>query len=96
MPKHVRRIGRIGTASRVLVGLGLLYLALADGLTWDLTWGEAVFGVAVFPAVMVAIGLAARRFAGRPVHGPRPPRRRRRGGARRRPDRVAAVETAAG
>lgn len=68
MEKHMRRIGRIGTASRVVVGLGLLYLALADGLSWGLTWREAVLGLAVFPAVMVAIGLAARRFAGRPVH----------------------------
>lgn len=34
MEKHMRTIGRIGTASRVVVGLGLLYLALADGLSW--------------------------------------------------------------
>jgi hypothetical protein len=68
MPKHMRRIGTIGTASRVVVGLGLLYLALLDGLSWGLTWREAVLGLALFPAVMVAIGLAARRFAGRPVH----------------------------
>jgi hypothetical protein len=68
MQKHMRRIGTIGTASRVLVGLGLLYLALADGLTWDLNWHEAALGLVGFPAVMVALGLAARRFAGRPVH----------------------------
>jgi hypothetical protein len=63
-----RRIGTIGTASRVLVGLGLLHLALADGLSWGLAWHEAVLGLVGFPAVMVALGLAARRFAGRPVH----------------------------
>jgi hypothetical protein len=68
MQKQMRRIGTIGTASRIMVGLGLLYLALADGLSWGLTWREAVLGLAVFPAVMVAIGLGARRLAGRPVH----------------------------
>ena len=68
MEKQRRRIGTIGTTSRVLVGLGLLYLALADGLSWGLTWREAALGLVGFPAVMVAIGLAGRRFAGRPVH----------------------------
>ena len=68
MQKHMRRIGTIGTASRVLVGLGLLYLALADGLAWGLAWHEALLGLVAFPAAMVALGLAARRFAGRPVH----------------------------
>ena len=63
-----RRIGTIGTTSRVLVGLGLLYLALADGLSWGLAWREAALGLLGFPAVMVALGLAARRFARRPVH----------------------------
>jgi hypothetical protein len=36
MPKHMRRIGTIGTASCVVVALGLLYLALADGLSCGL------------------------------------------------------------
>lgn len=67
MQKQIRRIGTIGTTSRVLVGLGLLYLALADGLSWGLTGREASLGLVGFPAVMVALGLAARRFAGRPV-----------------------------
>src|ERR671918_3116276 len=64
---RVRRIGTIGTTSRVLVGLGLLYLALADGLSWGLSWREAGLGLVGFPAAMVALGLAARRFAGRPI-----------------------------
>lgn len=67
MQKQIRRIGTIGTASRIAVGFGLLYLALADGLSWGLTWREAGLGLVGFPAVMVALGLAARRFAGRPV-----------------------------
>jgi hypothetical protein len=64
-----RRIGRAGTISRVIVGLGLLYLALTHGgLSWRLTWYDAVLGLIVFPAVMVMAGLAARRFAGRAIH----------------------------
>jgi hypothetical protein len=54
--------------SRVLVGVGLLYLALADGGSWGLAWHEALLGLVAFPAIMLAVGLAARRFAGRPVH----------------------------
>ena len=67
MQKQLRRIGTIGTASRVVVGLGLLYFALADRLSWGLSWHEAALGLVAFPAVMVALGLAARYFAGRPV-----------------------------
>ena len=64
-----RRIGRVGTISRVIVGLGLVYLALTHGgLSWRLTWHDAVLGLIVLPAVMIAIGLTARRFAGRAVH----------------------------
>ena len=64
-----RRIGRAGTISRVLVGLGLLYLALTHGgPSWRLTWYDAVLGLIVLPAVMVVAGLAARRFADRAVH----------------------------
>jgi hypothetical protein len=49
MQRHTRRIGTIGTTSRVLVGLRLLYLALADGLSWGLTWREALLGLVGFP-----------------------------------------------
>jgi len=62
-----RRIGTIGTAVRVLAGLSLLFGALADGLAWGLAWHSAVLGLVAFPAVMVGVGLAARRFAGGPV-----------------------------
>ena len=85
-----RRIGRAGTISRVIVALGLLYLALTHsgaligfkrpgsatyhltftsrGLSWGLTWYDAVLGLVVFPALMVVIGLAARRFSGPAIH----------------------------
>ena len=61
----MRRIGPIGTASRALAGLALLYLALSDGgrLSWDLRWYELALGLGALPAMMLGIGLAARRFA---------------------------------
>jgi hypothetical protein len=55
-----RRIGPLGTAVRVAGGLGLLHLAGADGLSWDVHWYEPVIGLAVLPAVMLAVGLVAR------------------------------------
>src|SRR6516165_10106928 len=70
-----RRIGRAGTISRVIVALGLLYLALTHsgaligfkrpgsatyhltftsrGLSWGLTWYDAVLGLVVFPALIL-------------------------------------------
>jgi hypothetical protein len=80
MNTATRRIGSIGTASRVIVALGLLYLALTNGgglvyltlpngwLFWGLAWYEAVLGLIVLPGVMVGAGAAARHFVGRPVH----------------------------
>jgi hypothetical protein len=64
-----RRIGPIGSASRVLAGLALLYLAVSDGgrLSWDLRWYEVAIGLVVLPAVLVAIGLAGSRFVGSSV-----------------------------
>ena len=64
-----RRIGPIGTASRVLAGLALLYLALSDGghLSWNLRWYELALGLGVLPAVMLGVGLAAGRFGSGPV-----------------------------
>ena len=35
-----RRIGPIGTAVRIAGGLGLLYLAGADGLSWNVQWSK--------------------------------------------------------
>jgi hypothetical protein len=56
-----RRIGPIGTVVRIAGGLGLLYLAGADGLSWDLEWYDPIIGLAVLPAIMLAMGLAALR-----------------------------------
>src|ERR687892_1383241 len=67
--KTMRRIGPIGTASRVLAGFALLYLALSDGgrLSWDLRWHEVALGLGVLPAVLLGVGLAASRFGSGPV-----------------------------
>jgi hypothetical protein len=35
--------------------------------SWDLRWYELALGLGLFPAVMLGVGLAARRFAAAPV-----------------------------
>ena len=66
--KTQRRIGPIGTTSRVLAGLGLLYLALSDGgLSWGLRWYDVALGLVALPAVVLGVGLAASRFGNGPV-----------------------------
>ena len=62
-----RRIGPMGTAVRIAAGLALLYVAGADGLSWDLQWYEPVIGLAVLPAIMLAVGLVARRHKTGPL-----------------------------
>ena len=65
-----RRIGRFGTVARVLVGVALLVLAFADQ-PHEWVWGvepyELALGLGVFPAVMVGIGLLARRYSDGPL-----------------------------
>ena len=68
MQGSARRIGPVGTSFRALFGLGFLYFGLFDGVfTWGLAWWEAVVGLILFPALMVSIGLAAKRFADGPL-----------------------------
>lgn len=63
-----RRIGPVGTASRALVGLALLYLAGgAGGLSWTIAWWDPLVGLVGLPAISVGLGLAARRYAEGPV-----------------------------
>jgi hypothetical protein len=68
MRLKTRRIGPIGTTTRVLAAAGLLYLALFDGGRWGLEWYDAAVGLGVLPAAAIAFGLAARRYARGPVH----------------------------
>jgi hypothetical protein len=64
-----REIGPIGTALRIAVGVGLLYLAGAiDGGSWDVSWFDPLVGFVGLPGVMVILGLSARRYAGGPIH----------------------------
>jgi class 3 adenylate cyclase len=70
MTEKTRRVGPIGRALRVVTGLTFIYLALADE-DWKPAWGvelyEAVLGLVVFPAVMLAIVLVARRRSDAPL-----------------------------
>jgi hypothetical protein len=69
MTKQRREIGPIGTVSRLVVGLFLLYIAfvdgppLADGFEWGLRWYDVVVGAVALPAIMLGFGLAARGYA---------------------------------
>ena len=63
-----RGIGPVGTASRAVVGLILVYIAGgASGLEWHGEWYDAVGGLVALPALTVAVGLAARRYASGPL-----------------------------
>ena len=69
-----RAIGLAGTMGRVLVGLGLLYLAFTDGgkPEWELEWYSPVLGLIAFPAVMF-LGQALRlRYTTSPLNATGP------------------------
>ena len=55
-----RAIGPAGTAGRVLLGLGLIYIALSDGLAWH----EALLGLFGFPALAIVGVLLWQEIAG--------------------------------
>ena len=69
MTERPREIGPIGTVTRLVVALFLLYIAfvdgppLADGFEWGLRWYDLVVGAVALPAIMLGFGLAARRYA---------------------------------
>jgi hypothetical protein len=67
MHRNTRRIGAIGTTTRLLAAGVLLYLALFDGTSWGIEWYDAVVGLGVLPAASLAFALAARRYASGPV-----------------------------
>ena len=58
-----RRIGPIGAAVRVVLGLALLAFALIPGVEAY----EPALGLVVFPGVMVGIGLVGQRILGHPL-----------------------------
>ena len=60
-----RAIGPVGTAGRILVGLGLLYIGLFDvPFEWGLAWHEALLGLLGFPAVTIFGVLLWKELAG--------------------------------
>ena len=68
MTDHQRRLGPVGSALRVVVALGLLYLAGgADGLSWSVQWYDPALGFVALPALTVLLGLAAHRYAAAPL-----------------------------
>jgi hypothetical protein len=68
MTANKRRIGPLGTTLRVVVGLGLLYLTGgAGGLSWRVDWYDPVIGLVALPAISLALGMGARRYATEPV-----------------------------
>ena len=62
-----RRIGPVGTTTRLLGAAALLYLAFFDGASWGLEWYDLAVGLGALPAAMIAFGLGARRYASGPV-----------------------------
>jgi hypothetical protein len=64
---HSRRIGPIGTGSRLLVAAALLYLAFFKGTSWGLRWYDALLGLVILPGVMLALSLVARRRESGPL-----------------------------
>ncbi len=69
-----RAIGIVGTAGRVVLGLGLLYLAFTDGgkPEWGLQWQGPVLGLIAFPVVMF-LGQALRlRYTTSPLNATGP------------------------
>jgi hypothetical protein len=67
MTMKTRRIGPIGTTTRLVGAAGLLYLAFFDGASWGLEWYDLAVGLGVLPAAMIAFGLGARRYASGPA-----------------------------
>ena len=64
---RARRIGPIGTTTRLIAAAALLYLALFDGASWGLRWYDAVLGLVVLPGLMLAIALVARHRGAGPI-----------------------------
>lgn len=59
-----RSIGPLGSGARVLLGAGLIALAV---LAWDLDGAGIVLGLAAFPALLVLVQLVHSRVSGEPL-----------------------------
>jgi len=67
MTGRTRRIGPIGTTTRLIAAAALLYLALFDGASWGLRWYDALLGLVVLPGLMLTIALVARHRRTGPI-----------------------------
>jgi hypothetical protein len=68
MTQRKRRIGPLATGLRATLAVGLLYLAGgADGLSWRVEWYDVVGGLVALPGLTILLGLAARRYAAKPL-----------------------------
>jgi hypothetical protein len=68
MTRRTRDIGPFGTTARVLAALALLYIAGGASLgSWGIELEDAIVGLVALPALMVGLGLAARRHARGPI-----------------------------
>ena len=60
-----RSIGPVATGGRVLLGLGFLYIGLANvPFEWGLAWHEALLGLLGFPAATISGVLLWKALAG--------------------------------
>jgi hypothetical protein len=63
-----RPMSAVGRAARLVAALVLLDFAVLGGdLSWNLDRRDVVLGFFVFPAVMIAVGLAGARYASGPL-----------------------------
>lgn len=68
MAKPAREIGPVGTAARILTALALFFIAGgATFSSWAIDLDEVLIGLVALPAVVVALGLVAQRFAPGPI-----------------------------
>jgi hypothetical protein len=66
--KPAREIGPVGTAARILTALALFFIAGgATFSSWAIDLDEVLIGLGALPAVVVALGLVAQRFAPDPI-----------------------------
>jgi hypothetical protein len=66
MTVKTRRLGPIGTTTRLLGAAALLYLAFFDGASWGLEWYDLAVGLGALPAAMIAFGLRRPALCERP------------------------------
>ena len=64
---RTRRIGPIGTTTRLIAAAALLYLALFNGTSWGLHWYDALLGLVLLPGLMLTIPLVARHRGTGPI-----------------------------